>query len=339
MILITGGTGLVGSHLLYHLCRENEEVRAIHRRSSDLNGVKKVFSFYGGDHDSLFEKIKWVEADLLDLVALEKAFENVDRVYHCAAMVSFISSDYQKMRKVNIEGTTNVVNLSIDFKVKKICYVSSVAAIENKGENEVTNEDYSWSSTEEKSGYAITKYGAEMEVWRASQEGVPVVIVNPGVILGSGIWHKGSGTMFSRIDRGMPFYTNGQTGFVDVRDVVQVMIHLMNSSIEGERFILVSENLSYRKVLFQIAEALKKPNPRIRINKWMAEFIWRFEFLKSKITLSPPLLTKHTARSSVSMRAYSSQKVIDTLEWKFTKIEDCIDRIVHNYQKDNSDKL
>jgi nucleoside-diphosphate-sugar epimerase len=338
MILITGGTGLVGSHLLYHLCLVNKEVRAIHRRSSDLNSAKKVFSYYGGEHETLFRKIRWVEADLLDLVALEKAFEGVEQVYHCAAMVSFVSSDYQKMRKVNIEGTTNVANLSIQFEIKKICYVSSVAAIDNTAQQNMIDEADNWSSTEDKSGYAITKYGAEMEIWRASQEGVPVVIVNPGVILGPGFWHTGSGTMFSRIDKGMPFYSNGLTGFVDVKDVVSIMISLMESTIVGERFILVSENLTYREVLFQIAAALKKPKPRIRINKWMAEFIWRFEFLKSKITLSPPLLTKHTARSSVSTRAYSSQKVIETLDWKFTKIEDCIDRVVHNYEKDTSDK-
>ncbi len=333
MILITGGTGLVGSHLLYHLCRENQEVRAIHRRSSDLNGVKEVFSFYGGDYQSLFLKIKWVEADLLDIVALEKAFDNVERVYHCAAMVSFVSSDYQKMRRINIEGTTNVVNLAIDFKIQKLCYVSSVSAIENKDQNEIMNEADNWSSTEDKSGYAITKYGAEMEVWRASQEGVPVVIVNPGVILGSGVWHKGSGTIFKRIDKGMPFYTSGLTGFVDVRDVVQVMISLMNSPIQSERYILVSENLTYREVLNGIASELGRPKPRIQMKSWMAELIWRFEHLKSKITLSDPLLTKHTARSSVSVRLYSSKKIENSLNFKFNKISECISRVAKDYKR------
>lgn len=334
MILITGGTGLVGSHLLYQLCRENDKVRAIHRRSSDFNGVIQVFSYYGGDYKSLFEKIQWVEADLLDLVALKKAFENVSRVYHCAAMVSFVSSDYQKMRRVNIEGTTNVVNLAIECKVQKICYVSSVAAIENKDQHEITNEADNWSSTEDKSGYAITKYGAEMEVWRASQEGVPVVIVNPGVILGSGIWHKGSGTMFSRIDKGMPFYTTGLTGFVDIQDVVNAMIKLMNGQIQNERYILVSENLTYREVLDDIAAEMGRSKPKIKLERWMAEFIWRFEHLKSKVTLSPPLLTKHTARSSVSVRPYSSNKIREALDFKFNKMSDCIRRVAGDYKND-----
>lgn len=339
MILITGGTGLVGAHLLYHLCHENEQVRAIHRRSSDLDGVRKVFSYYGGSYQSLFEKIRWVEADLLDLVALEKAFENVDHVYHCAAMISFVSSDYQKMRRVNIEGTTNVVNLSIEYGVKKFCHVSSVAAIENKNGNEVMDEADNWSSTEEKSGYAITKYGAEMEVWRGSQEGVPVVIVNPGVILGSGVWNKGSGTMFSRIDRGLPFYTNGLTGFVDVQDVVNIMISLMNSQIQGERFILVSENLKYREVLDAIARELGRSKPKVEMKSWMAELIWRIEHLKSKITLTAPLLTKHTARSAVTVRRYSPEKVRQALDYDFNKISNCISRVAADYKNDFKKKV
>lgn len=335
MILVTGGTGLVGSHLLYFLSREHSELRAIFRRSSDLNGVKKVFSFYGEESEGFFERIRWVEADLLDLSALEDAFLNVTHVYHCAALVSFITSDYQKMRRVNIEGTTNIVNLCISHKVKKLCYVSSVAAIENRAEGEVTSESDHWTNTGGKSGYAITKYGAEMEVWRASQEEIPVVIVNPGVILGSGPWHKGSGTLFRRVDQGLPFYTTGVTGFVDVQDVVRIMISLMEGSIQNERFVVVSENLTYRDVLFKIAESLKKRKPSIKINRWMTEFIWRFELVKSKITLTPPLLTKHTARSSVSNHPFSSQKIMDALDYTFTKMDDCIDRVVKDYKSDN----
>ncbi len=334
MILVTGGTGLVGSHLLYYLSREKGEIRAICRRSSDLNGVKKVFAFYGEEGVKGFERIRWAEADLLDLSSLEEAFQGITQVYHCAALVSFITSDYHKMRRVNIEGTTNIVNLCISHKIKKLCYVSSVAAVESRADGEITDESDSWTNTAGKSGYAITKYGAEMEVWRASQEGIPVVIVNPGVILGSGPWHKGSGTLFRRIDAGLPFYTTGVTGFVDVQDVVEIMILLMKSDIRNERFILVAENLVYGDVLFQIADSMKKTRPRMRINKWMTEFIWRFEYLRSKVTLSPPLLTKHTARSSISNRPYSSQKVLDALDFSFTPIETCIKRVVSNYLKD-----
>jgi nucleoside-diphosphate-sugar epimerase len=228
------------------------------------------------------------------------------------------------MRKVNIEGTTNIVNLCISRKIEKLCYVSSIAAIENGNEGELINESDNWSNTGDKSGYAITKYGAEMEVWRGSQEGVDVVIVNPGVILGSGFWHKGTGNMFRRINNGLKFYTEGVTGFVGVADVVGAMILLMSSEVTNERFILVAENLSYRKVLTMIAGALNKEKPKIKINKFMSEFLWRIEMLRSKITISAPLLTKYSAKSSVSNHPYTAEKIENTLGFEFDHISNCI---------------
>lgn len=334
MVLVTGGTGLVGSHLLYHLLLKNNiQVRAIHTQSSDLNAVKKVFTYYSSNGESLFNKIRWVEADLNTIPALELAFQDITQVYHCAAMISFSSREYQKMRRVNIEGTTNIVNLCISNHIKKLCFVSSIAAIENGNEGELVNESDNWTNTSDKSGYSITKYGAEMEVWRGSQEGIDVIIVNPGVILGSGFWHKGTGTMFRRINNGLKFYTEGITGFVGVKDVVQAMILLMSSEVTNQRFILVSENLSFRKVLSLIAASLNKETPKIKINKFMGELLWRFEFLRSRITLSAPLLTKYTAKSSVSNHPYTSEKIENTLGFEFTKISDCINNTAAHFNK------
>lgn len=300
---------------------------------SDLIAVKKVFSYYSPQAESLFNKIQWVEADLNNIPALELAFQDITQVYHCAAMISFSSRDYQKMRRVNIEGTTNIVNLCISNQIKKLCFVSSVAAIENGNEGELINESDNWTNTSDKSGYAITKYGAEMEVWRGSQEGVDVIIVNPGVILGSGFWHKGTGNMFRRINKGLKFYTDGITGFVGVVDVVQAMIQLMASGAANQRFILVGENLSFRQVLTLIAEALNKEKPKIKINGFMSEIIWRFEALRSKLTKSTPLLTKGSAKSSVSNHPYTSEKIEDTLEFEFTKISDCISLTADHFRK------
>ena len=333
MILVTGGTGLVGSHLLYHLLLENDSVRAIHQKNSDLNAVKKVFQHYRPDIDAQFNKIRWVEADLNDVPDLETAFEDVHQVYHCAALVSFLSRDYKKMRKINIEGTTNIVNLCISNQVEKLCFVSSVAAIENAAPGVLMDESDNWNIATDKSGYAITKYGAEMEVWRASQEGIPVIIVNPGVIIGSGFWHKGSGRMFSRVNDGLKFYTTGITGFVGVQDVVKVMHRLMKSSLINQRFILVSENLSYKQVLNSIADALKKDKPRIRINKLMSECIWRFEFLRSKLTLSAPLLTRRTARSSLANHPYTADKIKKELDFDFETVDSCIQKTAKSLLK------
>lgn len=330
MILVTGGTGLVGSHLLYHLLLENDSVRAIHQKNSDLNAVKRVFQFYGRDNEHLFNNIRWVEANLSDIPELEKAFEDVKHVYHCAAIVSFASKDYKEMRKVNIHGTTNIVNLCISKQVNKLCFVSSVAAIENGVEGELMDETDNWNNATDKSGYAITKYGAEMEVWRASQEGVPAVIVNPGVILGSGFLHKGSGKLFGNVQKGLKFYTEGITGFVGVQDVVKVMIGLMASSIVNQRFVLVSENLSYKEVLFMIADALGKPKPKVRINKFISSFLWRLEYLRSKVTLSSPLLTRYTAKSALSNHPYNANKIKRELNFEFEPIKNCIQTVANN---------
>jgi len=330
MILVTGGTGLVGSHLLYHLLLENDSVRAIHQKNSDLIAVKKVFQNYTPEFESIFNKVRWVEASLNDIPNLEIAFEDVHQVYHCAALVSFLSRDYKQMRRVNIEGTTNIVNLCISSKVEKLCFVSSVASIENAASGVLMDESDNWNNATDKSGYAITKYGAEMEVWRASQEGIPVVIVNPGVIIGSGFWQKGSGRMFSNVQKGLKFYTTGITGFVGVQDVVKVMQILMKSTIINERFILVSENLSYKQVLLMIAEVLHKNKPNVRVNKLMSEFIWRFEYLRSKITLSEPLLTKRTARSALANHPYTAEKIKKELDFDFETIDSCIAKTAKN---------
>jgi len=334
MILVTGGTGLVGSHLLYHLVLDNDRVRAIHMKSSDLNAVKRVFSYYSPQSEALFNKIRWVEADLNDIPALEQAFNDITQVYHCAAMISFASSEYQKMRRVNIEGTTNIVNFCISNHIEKLCFVSSIAAIENHSEGIMIDESDSWNNSIDKSGYAITKYGAEMEVWRASQEGVDVVIVNPGVILGPGFWHKGSGNMFSRVNKGLKFYTEGITGFVGVEDVVRAMIRLMGSEISNQRYILVSENLSFEKIFSLISDSLHKEKAQIRVNKFMIQLFWRIEYLRSKITLSEPLLTKYSARSAVSNHPYTSKKIISGLPgFEFENMKSCVQKIAIHFEK------
>jgi len=333
MILVTGGTGLVGSHLLYHLSLQNDMVRAIHRKNSDLNAVKNVFSYYSEDFESLFQKIEWVEADITDINAIGKAFKNVTHVYHSAALVSFDPKDYKAMRKINIEGTSNIVNFCVDFKVQKLCFVSSVAAIEKSFNKKIIDENEAWSNEMNNHGYAITKYGAEMEVWRASQEGVPVVIVNPGIILGPGFWKNGSGAIFSKIDKGLKFYSEGVAGFVGVQDVVNIMKQLMQSKIENERFILVSENKSFKDVFFLIADHLNKKRPTIEVSRFMSAIGWRLEKIRSFLTGNPPLLTVHSAKSIHNKYYFSSEKVIEALHYNFEMVTDTVEMVCKHYRK------
>ncbi len=333
MILVTGGTGFVGSHLLYHLLQEEDSVKAIHQKTSDIAAVKKVFSYYTSNFESVFNKIIWLEAELNDVPALEIAFKDVSFVYHCAAFVSFNPADYKKMRRVNIDGTTNIVNLCISNKIKKLCFVSSIAAIEKNIKDEIIDESENWNSATQKSGYAITKYGAEMEVWRASQEGIDVVIINPGVILGSGFWHKGSSNLFTKINHGFNYYTEGVTGFIGVKDVVQIMQKLMQSTIKNERFILVAENLSFQDIFNLIADSLNKKRPKIKVTSFLSELIWRLDWVKSTVTSKTSLMTKNSAKSSQSKYYFSSKKIESTLQYKFETIDKVIQNIGQNFSK------
>ncbi|PWH83596.1 NAD-dependent epimerase [Algibacter marinivivus] len=333
MILVTGGTGLVGAHLLYKLISNNEKVKAIYRTERKLENTQNVFSYYTEDYNSLFNKIEWIKADLLDVPALSEAFVGVTHVYHCAAFVSFEPDKYQLLRKTNIEGTANIVNLGISNSIEKMCYVSSIAALGNTLNNTPISEDTNWNPEEDNSVYAITKYGAEMEVWRGTQEGLDAVVVNPGVILGAGIWHYGSGSLFKKAKKSLKYYTSGTVGLVAVDDVISIMIALMESEIKNDRFVLVAENWTYKNFLQALAKAVNSKIPKKQASKKLLNIVWRLDWLKHKLTGKRRQLTKHIAKSLTTETHYSSDKIKTALNYKFKAIDDTIVSIGANYPK------
>ena len=333
MILVTGGTGLVGTHLLASLVQKHDKVRAIHRKSSNLDAVKEVFSFYFDDAATQFSKIEWIVADITDVTSLEKVFEGITYVYHVAALVSFNPKEYHSMRSINIDGTANIVNFSITQKVKKICFVSSIAAIDKTHKNGLIDETGDWTVEANNYGYAITKYGAEMEVWRASQEGLNVVVVNPGVIIGAGNWSTGSGQLFSKIDKGLSYYPPLVTGFVAVEDVVKSMVLLMLSGIKNEGFILVAESLSFKIVLTEIAKALKKPEPRKKLQPWMVFIGWLFQYIGRKLFNTEQSITKRSIKSAFGKSFYDHSKIVKRLDFKFTPIQQSIKETASYFTK------
>lgn len=332
MILVTGGTGLVGAHLLLHLLQENEAVRAIYRTKSSVEKTKDLFRLE--NQLDLFDKIEWMEADITDIPALEKAFENVNQVYHCAALISFDTHDEEKLRKTNIEGTANVVNCCIDFNVKKICHVSSIAALGDVKEGEtVITEETDWNPEKNHGDYALTKYGAETEVWRGSQEGLEVVIVNPGVIFGKGFGTAGSGLLLQKIQNGFPFYTKGSTGITSVDDVVAIMTQLMKSPISGERFTIVSENIILQDLLNAIADAMQKKRPYIYARPYMTSLYWRIDWLFSKLFFKKQTFTRATSKSSHSLETYDNSKVISQLNYAFRPMKECLITVSQAHRK------
>jgi len=327
MILVTGGTGLVGSHLLYKLISNNENVRAIYRTEKKLKIVENVFSIYSKDYKSLFNKIEWVKTDLLDISSLSEAFKNISYVYHCAAFVSFEPDKYHLLRRTNIEGTANIVNLCIANNINKLCYTSSIAAIGETINNNDITEKTEWNSETDNSVYAITKYGAEIEVWRGSQEGLDVVIVNPGVILGPGIWRYGSGSFFSKIFKGIPYYTSGLIGLIDVEDVVNIMMQLTKSDIKNERYILVSENWTYKRFFQTIANNLNVKQPSKKAKNWQLQIVWRLDWLFHKLKGRRRRLTKQLVNSFKNESFYSNKKIIKALDYEFKPIDKSINEV------------
>jgi dihydroflavonol-4-reductase len=325
VILVTGGTGLVGSHLLFDLCKSGKKVRALKRGSSNIANVKKVFSYYVSDPDKLLQNIEWVEADLLDIYSLECLMEGVEDIYHCAAMVSFEPKYEAEMMRTNIEGTANMVNAALMKGVRKFCHVSSIATIGRSDHVEQFTEELFWKLSPEHSNYAISKYGAEREVWRASEEGLDVVIVNPSLIIGAGNWQQSSSDLFAKSYKGLSFYTEGENGFVDVRDVSSLMIALMESTVKNQRYILNSENSSYKLFFDSVHKAFGKPLPRIKVGKVLSNIAWRAEKLRSLLMGAAPFITKETASSAHRISRFSNKKIKNVFpDYTFISLEQSI---------------
>jgi dihydroflavonol-4-reductase len=323
MVLVTGATGLVGSHLVLHLIEQGQSVKALFRSEKGKVRAESVFEQHG--KADLFAEISWCQADILDISSLETAFQDIESVYHCAGFISFDPKDEDQLRKTNIEGTANVVNFCIDKKVKKICYVSSIAALGDLKETEsIVTEETEWNPEKEHSDYAISKYGGEMEVWRAQQEGIEVVVVNPGVILGPVSWTEGSGEIYQKVKKGLMFYTKGITGFVTVTDVAAILFQLMKSSISGEKFILVSENITYQKLVSAIAETLKARKPTLYAGKLLTGLSWRADWLLAAFFGKKRILTKDLAHSLHSVDYYANEKIVSQLGYQFETIDSFI---------------
>lgn len=323
MILVTGGTGLIGSHLLFHLVKKGEAVRAIYRSADTLDKVVKIFGYYNDNPSSLMERIDWVQANITNIGELETSFEGINYVYHCAALISFDPKLYKALAKTNVEGTANVVNLCLKYKIEKLCYVSSIAAVGPNIKGNVVTEENEWNDTHA-SVYGITKHDAELEVWRGSQEGLDVVIVNPGVVIGPGFWKSGSGTFFTYAAKGKKSFIPGGTGFVTINDVVSAMMALMESTIAQERFILVNQNLSYGELFQRIAPKLGVAPPTKKISFWMLELFWRLDWLRSNLRGKRRRFTKTMAKKLYKQELYSSAKLMDAVDFTFEDLDAAI---------------
>lgn len=313
--LVSGGTGLVGSHLIRALLARGESVRALKRGSSSIDLTADVN-----------DQVEWIDCDILDVIGLEEAMQGIDRVYHSAALVSFEPNEFPLMMQINVEGTANMVNAAKDAGVQKFLHVSSVAAIGRQEGDRVISEKDSFTNSKFDTQYGYSKFNAEREVWRAQEEGLDTVIVNPAVIIGEGRWDISSGLIFYNVWNGLKFYTDGSNGFVDVKDVVGISIGLMDSDITGQRFIASAENQQWEDAFGMIADAFGKKRPTIRLSKFIQEIAWRIEWVKAKVAGMRPLVTRESLKSATMKVSYDNSKVREALNYQFIPLEDSIKR-------------
>ncbi|WP_379963363.1 NAD-dependent epimerase/dehydratase family protein [Epilithonimonas sp. UC225_85] len=328
MILITGATGILGRVIALKLLKKGYKVRATKRISSNLEDVRTSYRFYTDQPDFYFNQIEWVNVDFDDLISLEDALDGVDEVYHCAAKVSFNPNAEKELYKNNSEATEKLLFAIDPLKVKKFLFVSSVAVLDGYNDWGEMDENSDFNEKLDHSNYAISKYLSEMEVWRASAEGLNTVIINPGLIIGSGNWNHSSGKLFKEMSNGFTF--PGSTAYVDVRDVAEIAIELMEKSIFGQRFILTSENIKYKYIADKVRKYFGKGEAKLIPNSildilpfFSAIFGWFIPILK--------LGNKTNVETIKSDSKITSKKIRETLNYTFIPIDESVDFHLKNY--------
>lgn len=333
MILVTGATGILGRVIVLELLKQGKKVRATKRKSSNINDVKHSFQFYTENPEEFFNKIEWIDVDFDDIDSLKTALINVEEVYHCAAKVSFHPDDRKEMYHSNIVGTRNLLFACENSSVKKFCFVSSVAVLDGTDENGKVTEDSNFNPKLHHSKYAKSKHFSEMEVWRASAEGLKTVIINPGVIIGSGNWQSSSGEIFGTFEK-FPYAMSGSSNYVDVRDVANIAIALMERNIFGERFLIISENKKLVEVANLIRQQLGKSQAKV-LPKWILNVGYVLNLLLGWLIPPLRLLNRINIQAVTSHHILSNNKIKERLDYQFIPITESIDFHLKNYIKDH----
>ncbi|WP_128545928.1 SDR family NAD(P)-dependent oxidoreductase [Larkinella soli] len=336
MVLITGANGLIGSHLVRRYLEAGHPVAALRRAESDLSLL-----------DDVRERVTFYEGDILDIPSLEDAVRELRSrgpldLIHAAAIISYSPKDRDRMEKVNVEGTANVVNVCLGEGVRKLGFVSSIAALgrpARKGIKTdgpvVISEEQRWEDSPNNSFYGKTKYRAELEVWRGMAEGLDAVIVNPTLVLGEGDWSRSSTQLFKYAWDERPFYPAGTAGLVDVRDVADALYLLMQSELTAERFLLNAATMPYQVFFNKVADAFGRKRPSIRVSPGLTRLLWPLEALRSRLTGKPPLITRETARSASSSYQYEGRKIEKMTPFRYRPIDETIQRISAFFSRRN----
>jgi nucleoside-diphosphate-sugar epimerase len=334
MILVTGATGFLGAHILYQLVSRGERVKALFRHPEKQMCAMKIFRSHSQNIDKVWNNIQWVQGDILNYFQVTELLNDVTEVYHVAGLISLSDRNYKQLHQVNVLGTANMVNASLERGVKKFCYVSSIATLGESSDSELIDESATWNPGGGTSSYAISKMGGEMEVWRGVHEGLSAFIVNPSVIVGPGMWVGNSSQLMDAIYRGLTYYPPGSSGYVDVRDVAKAAIQLMESNHFGERFIITAENLSHYQVLCYLALAMNRALPSRKITPLGVRVFLAYEGFRKFFTGIPPRMTRRAFEMASSRLMYSGEKLFRTIGMKYLAIEESCRETANLYLQD-----
>lgn len=318
MILVTGATGFIGSHLMCRLAQKDIFPVALFRHESNKNRVRGLFEAQFSDAEKRFEKIIWRKADFRDFSSLNSAFEGITKVYHCAGYISLAHKDANKLLEINEKGSAYLVDLCLTYRIEKLVYVSSIAAMGNDPTTAIIDENTPWDNNSDKTPYAYSKYGGEIEVWRGIQEGLNAVIVNPGIVLGT---DSPIAKILDRYKKGLRWFTPGSNGYVGIKDVIEVMDQLMNSKINGERFILVAENWTGKAIAQQMLRVGNRNKVVICIPKGLLYLLWVLEHLLQALGLRKRFLTRAMISSQFEKKEIDGKKIKSFIDFEYTPIE------------------
>lgn len=325
-VVVTGASGVIGTHLSIALAKKGVRVCAVVQNEHSINKAKRMHALYSLSSQEI-ACIEWCYADITDYQDVYNVIQHAEYVFHCAGYVSFHAADKHTLHAINVEGTKNVVDACLQCGIKKLCHVSSVAALGKAIYTDMIDETCEYELEKKRSLYGYSKYLGELEVWRGIAEGLSAVIVNPSVIIGFANKEQSSAHLFKTILQGMPFYTSGVTGYVSVHDVVDCMIVLMESNIHAEQFVVSAENLSYKTVFTYTAESLGVSAPRIYMPAWILHTVGIILTFLLFLIQKRSSITRHTTHTAYTVSRYSSQKLIHATSFSFRPIRDELARI------------
>jgi dihydroflavonol-4-reductase len=313
-IFITGSTGFLGVRIVEALLQQGyTNIFCLHRGNSDTEVLKQMGS-----------AIRLIEGDIMDVVFLEDALKSIDVVIHSAAIVSMDPSQKEEMIKMNVEGTSNVVNMCLESGVKKLIHISSIAAIGRRKFRETIDENNKWAYTEFNTQYGLSKFLAEQEAWRGYNEGLSVCIVNPSYILGPGHSIRSSLRLVQKLKDGLTHYPTGSNGFVDVRDVAIAVVKLIEPRFDGDRYIINEGNYPYRLILTQLAGHMELPAPAKALKGISAKLALWVEAIKSKISGKAPVITRESLMTGSLEVRYLNNKSINELGMVYRTMEETL---------------